>query len=312
MMNVKSIPKNMNQLLPINDEVQEQWQSIVELLASLLDVKVALINRLYNGELENMIVNEAGLEYYNVSGLGVLKDCQIYCERVISEDDFFEITNADKDDVWKHSIGAKKGLITYLGCPIHNPDGELYGTLCLLDDRKKVFKPEVREMMLKMAKIIEDHLILIQSSNTDYITGFYNRKTLSSLVDGPSGVGTYTTAMLIDIDMFEIYNNHFGRLGGDRMLKQVTDIIRDSIDNKAEPFRYSGDEFFVLFEGIGYDQTKKLAELIRMRIAEETRVTVSIGVAEVDAKQTVRELFIKTDKTLFNAKNNAGNIVMTS
>ncbi len=127
--------------------------------------------------------------------------------------------------------------------------------------------------------------------------------------------------LMIDVDDFKSYNDRYGHLVGDRVLKVVAQVLKETVRTVDLVARYGGEEFSVLLlktPGIG---AKTVAERIREKVAEQeiiaagqtTHITVSIGVAELTSSYKDVESFIRpADQALYQAKANGKNCVRLS
>jgi diguanylate cyclase (GGDEF)-like protein len=117
--------------------------------------------------------------------------------------------------------------------------------------------------------------------------------------------------LMIDVDHFKSYNDRYGHLVGDRVLKCVAQILKETIRTVDLAARYGGEEFSVLLLKTPLDGAEKVAERIRQKVQEQevlaakqvTHVTVSIGVAELNPTLKNVEAFIDfADQALYQAK----------
>ncbi|MFA4993365.1 MAG: sensor domain-containing diguanylate cyclase [Candidatus Omnitrophota bacterium] len=125
--------------------------------------------------------------------------------------------------------------------------------------------------------------------------------------------------MMIDIDFFKQYNDKFGHTAGDIVLKKVSFLLKDSL-NQLKPLlcRFGGEEFLVMLPGLDKQKSLMVAEDLRRRIQSEkillrrqnTSVTVSIGISSLplDTKDE-DELVQKADKSMYEAKQKGRNRV---
>ena len=131
--------------------------------------------------------------------------------------------------------------------------------------------------------------------------------------------------IMMDIDHFKAYNDHFGHQGGDECLKAVANTISSVAKRPGDlTARYGGEEFSVILSGTSADDAGKIAEKIRTRIlaldsphpesSTAAVVTLSLGVAslvpEKDSPPSV--LIEKADKALYKAKNSGRNMVVVA
>lgn len=127
--------------------------------------------------------------------------------------------------------------------------------------------------------------------------------------------------IMLDIDHFKDYNDKYGHAAGDKVLKGISDILRQDIPEKDIIARYGGEEFVALFPGEDREKAKTLAEYIRRDIEStpfilrrrETKITVSLGVASFpyDAFNE-EELLKRMDFLLYKAKKEGRNKVCSS
>ncbi len=153
-------------------------------------------------------------------------------------------------------------------------------------------------------------------SITDDLTNLYNYrhfyKTLELEIARMKRQRTSLSLLMFDMDNFKRYNDLYGHLEGDKVLKKVGDIVMRLIRNNVDSgYRYGGDEFAVLLIGATLDQAMPIAERIRMSIEQAgfQDISVSIGVTEFHADYTLREFVRLTDDCLYAAKNSGGNRV---
>ena len=129
----------------------------------------------------------------------------------------------------------------------------------------------------------------------------------------------HLSLMMIDIDFFKQYNDKFGHIVGDLVLKKMGILLKDSL-SEFDPLicRFGGEEFLVMLSGIDKKKSLIIAEELRQRIQKEkimlrrqdTHITVSIGVASLplDTKDQ-DELVQKADKAMYAAKEKGRNQV---
>jgi len=186
-------------------------------------------------------------------------------------------------------------------------------------ERYKVFLNAV-EARIQHKEASERGKALLRLSHTDSLTGLDNRRAVDQkLRDHWSDWqrrGTSFAAILIDVDFFKKYNDHYGHQEGDRCLVLVANALKDSI----EPYngcigRYGGEEFIVLARLQASEQAAELAEAIRgnverLALPHQQRrdgvsvVTISVGAA-FTRNQTgskLERLIHEADRALYSAK----------
>ncbi len=119
--------------------------------------------------------------------------------------------------------------------------------------------------------------------------------------------------LMIDIDFFKHFNDTYGHLNGDKALKGLVTILKETVRPTDVVCRYGGEEFTIILPDTGKEEARLLAEKIRMRIAESqvgpSPLTVSIGVSVLLVGMD-RDSFIRAaDTAMYEAKKNGRNRV---
>ncbi len=161
---------------------------------------------------------------------------------------------------------------------------------------------------------------LLARTGSDALTGALDRHSLESYgrraVEHAAAVSRPLALLLIDIDHFKAFNDRFGHAAGDRKLKQIVAGIMTAARVSDFTYRFGGEEFVVIADGVGEDDALILAERIRRTIAglaARDAVTASIGVATSPADASdYDELFDVADKRLYEAKAAGRNCVIGS
>ena len=209
-------------------------------------------------------------------------------------------------------------------CPIKSR-GRLIGILAM--DRKRsggLYSQEDIELVMSLAGqasiIIENAQLYTQATiraNTDGLTGLYNHRhfheSLEQEIARGARFGTMFSVIMLDIDLFKVYNDIYGHLAGDQILRKMGELIKDSVRKLDIPFRYGGEEFTVILPEARLDDAYKVAE--RMRRAIESKasikampVTVSLGVASWPSDGVTKEEIIGcADAALYRAKQTGRN-----
>ena len=155
-------------------------------------------------------------------------------------------------------------------------------------------------------------------SVTDDLTSLYNHrhffKTLEAELVRLRRQKTSLSLLMFDLDNFKNYNDRYGHLEGDKVLKNVGEIVKHSIRyNVDSGYRYGGDEFAVLLIGAAMDQAMTIAERIRSSIEQTAfqNITVSIGLSEYRDHFDLEGFVKSADNALYTAKHSGGNRIHT-
>jgi len=149
------------------------------------------------------------------------------------------------------------------------------------------------------------------------LTGLGNRRAfhlainevLSSRRYKPLGIA------MIDVDHFKKYNDTYGHLEGDLVLKKLGNVLRRCVREQDTVIRFGGEEFSVIMPGSTLEESRVMAERVRKAIAEERfpnqGITVSIGVSSRSGEDDIDTLLKRADEALYDAKANGRNCVAT-
>jgi diguanylate cyclase (GGDEF)-like protein/putative nucleotidyltransferase with HDIG domain len=118
---------------------------------------------------------------------------------------------------------------------------------------------------------------------------------------------------MLDIDLFKVYNDIYGHLAGDKVLRKIGELIKSSTRSLDMTFRYGGEEFTVILPQAPLDAAYKIAERIRKTVETKTGskampLTVSLGIASWPSDGVTREEIIGcADAALYRAKQTGRN-----
>jgi len=156
-----------------------------------------------------------------------------------------------------------------------------------------------------------------ERAHTDELTGLFNHRYFHERLDEEisrcSRFGDIFSLLFLDMDLFKAYNDIYGHLAGDDMLKQIGQHIKNSIRGIDMAFRYGGDEFTVILPQASLEDSCKVAERIRKRIEVEmdskgAPLTCSLGIASWPTDGVMREEIVQAaDASLYYAKQTGRN-----
>ena len=165
-----------------------------------------------------------------------------------------------------------------------------------------------------------DHLTEI--SNTDELTGLKNRRafntTLKDEIRKASRYKRPFAILMIDADNLKPVNDEFGHEAGDKLIKMIAGVIRESVRDVDLVARYGGDEYVVLMSESNRTNAGVVAERIRKAVentsfnesGKRIYTTVSIGIASFPTDtQNGEELLAIADKRLYICKSTGKNVI---
>lgn len=154
--------KNQKTAIEIPDLILQKWQTIVEVMAQMIHVPVALIMRVKPPYIEVFRTNASDGNPFAVGNRYDL--CGLYCERVISDRERLLVPNALADREWDSNPDLEYGMVSYLGYPIEWPDGEVFGTICVSDTRENHYDDMVDSLILRFKELCDGHLAMLMEN----------------------------------------------------------------------------------------------------------------------------------------------------
>jgi diguanylate cyclase (GGDEF)-like protein len=154
---------------------------------------------------------------------------------------------------------------------------------------------------------------LIRLSRTDGLTGLYNQRYFTSVLEKEMKRATRQkrplSLILVDVDDFKKYNDLHGHLAGDDILTRLAACMRQACRKDVDlAFRYGGDEFVILLpEGSGKTAERVAERLSRFVERDGLGVTLSVGVTELPPLQDLRGAVREADQAMYLAKQLGGN-----
>ena len=156
---------------------------------------------------------------------------------------------------------------------------------------------------------------MLYRATIDPLTELYNRwvfeEEVQSLIKGKSKF----SLLLFDLDDFKRVNDKFGHLAGDKVLKKVGKIIKESIRHTDIPCRYGGEEFVIIFKELSKKDAYIISERIREKIEQQLfrfneqhfTVTISGGIASYPEDGNILdEVIKKADEILYKECKKSG------
>ncbi|ENM5784775.1 GGDEF domain-containing protein [Vibrio metoecus] len=168
-------------------------------------------------------------------------------------------------------------------------------------------------------KLAQHQLELEHLTHMDHLTQVYNRYAMDSLLPQALDIARLdkmsAAILMIDIDCFKEYNDGYGHIQGDEVLRKISQTLRRWKSNLELCFRYGGDEFLIFMTGANVEQCQQRAEELMGMIANlhiphhssrvSDHVTITIGIRHCDLierEMTAEKLVSVADKALFHAK----------
>jgi diguanylate cyclase len=179
-------------------------------------------------------------------------------------------------------------------------------------------KSQIDQLRVEMQKVMV-------ASLTDPLTGLANRKSLQQSLQKAMAAaaesGEPLAVVMGDIDHFKRFNDCWGHLTGDQVLRLVAQTLKNNVRAQDSVARYGGEEFAVVLPNAPLKAAYAVADNVRRMIMSREivnrttgqdlgRVTISFGVASAQAHDTIDSLVARADACLYAAKCNGRNRVI--
>ena len=145
----------------ISPEILQNWQRIVDLMAKISESPAGLIMKFEAGQSINVLVASANQQNLWEVGDNCALDSGLYCEEVIRRRDLLLVPNAAVDSDWENNPDMDLGMSFYLGYPLLWPDGEVFGTICVLDNHDNQIASAYRDLIFQFKKVVDTDLKML-------------------------------------------------------------------------------------------------------------------------------------------------------
>jgi PAS domain S-box-containing protein len=146
--------------IEIPSDAVKKWQQIVDLLADIVHVPSAVVCKLdapHYSQYRILASSKSAKNPFPVDDTFAM-DIGTFCETVIKSREPLLVANALEDDKWKRAPEIKVGMISYLGLPVVWPDGHMFGTICVLDDKANPYSDVYQQLLLHCRDVLQADL----------------------------------------------------------------------------------------------------------------------------------------------------------
>jgi len=205
----------------------------------------------------------------------------------------------------------------------------LVGVICVTDKKDEILYGEpFNNIDLKILITIASKVVIALEnvkmyndlnllSHTDPITQIYNYRLFSQSLDREISrfkrEKNELAIFMMDLDSFKSYNDTFGHIEGDELLKNLGKILKENLRESDIVCRYAGDEFCVVLPNTNIEGALKAAEKVVKGVREfphfKRVVTISIGIAPYEEGLDKKDFIKRADAALYEAKHSGKNTV---
>ncbi len=230
----------------------------------------------------------------------------------------------DRTHKVKTSLRTVNGTaVTLLSARAIEVDGQQCGIYTFIDI--SALESEQREHHVTqdlLSKTVREHAnekdVLAYLAIFDPLTRIPNRRGLDVRLAEEfvrsDRYGSALSILLFDVDHFKAVNDEHGHDAGDAALRQVALLLQEACRGPDFVGRWGGEEFIMILPETGLEAARDVASRVRARVADEVLVgaanlTVSVGVASLEAGDSTDRLFKRVDRALYAAKTRGRNRV---
>lgn len=317
---MKEVSINYRENLIVYDQKSliDKWQRIINMGADILNVKAGLIMKITKSHMEVFLKSQNPENPYPSNGKDKL--CNgLYCETVLGTNRELYIENALKTKVWANNPDVKINMISYLGYPIRYPNGDSFGTICVLHDEPLKLKDKHKLFLATLRDSIEKDLLLeekMQEINLlvtkDQLTMLNNRRSIDQKIEKiqaliDRNIGQYLITM-IDLNNFKSTNDIYGHSIGDKVLVEFSKIIKKRLRTTDFIGRFGGDEFIIISQNTSKLKFEKVMNCIHETyikdpLIEKYKGSFSYGISSTSTNKTnIKEIIAEADKLMYKNK----------
>src|SRR5262245_11712467 len=140
--------------IQVPPDIIRKWQEIVDLLADLMHVPSASIMRVEPPHIKVFVSSAAKGNPCEPGSV----DTGPYCQAVLKSGQPLRVPDARGDEAWRSNPHVKSGMISYLGVPISWPDGEIFGTICIRDNKRNAYNEAYLKLLLHFRDLLQADL----------------------------------------------------------------------------------------------------------------------------------------------------------
>lgn len=276
-----------------------KWQKTVDLMTTLFQAPAGFIVQHTHQGYQTTIASQQDENPYG-PGVVIEPDENIFCRKIVQTGQELYVQKATEEHEWQTNPEvANDGFNSYLGVPIHWPNGQPFGTICVMDFKVTNYDDSYMELIRQFRDIVQADLLLLdhfdqfrELAMTDELTRLYNRRGFETVAEQRIQLAKRNDARLslvyMDMNGLKSINDQLGHHLGDKALTYVADSLRQHFRSSDVLARIGGDEFLLLAETDNLnalnDSCDKVDQALKQYFSEHPTITtgVSFGVLQID------------------------------
>lgn len=296
---------SLHSLRILDTQPEERFDRVTRMARRMFDVEMCLVS----------LVDSHRQWFKSKQGIDACETPRAisFCGHAILDEQILLVTDARTDPRFADNplVTGEPKIRFYAGCPIHSPDGQRIGTLCLIDSKPGEFSADDEAMLRDFAKLVEDELALLSQTTVDELTRVSNRLGFNTIARHMLSLcqRTSTTAEMVffDLDRFKTVNDDFGHAAGDKILKLFAKLLTKCFRATDVVARLGGDEFVVLMTGTddcaaALTRLEELAKAESKSIKGELVWSVGRVIFDPERHQTLESMLAEADSRMYENK----------
>jgi len=318
--NQEKFVKITNPSMPnISNVIMGKWQRIINIMAKIMNIPAGLIMQITKDSLVVFLKSQNEENPYREGGSDKLGN-GLYCETVIGTDQDLLVKNALNDIYWRDNPDTKLNMISYYGLPIHWPNKEFFGTICVLDNKENNYSDEYKALLKEFRDAIETDLKTLMYerklkffADMDILTSSYNRNKIEKILKKQFSLSlednSIFSVVIMDINQLKKINDENGHMLGDKVIKTFANSFKSVISKDCSFGRWGGDEFVLICPNVNsIELEQKLAEVFPI-VTDNMRKIIDYasycyGCAQFNPnEENYHKLLTRADSDLYKWKN---------
>ena len=301
--------ESLHSLNILDTPAEERFDRLTRLAKQLFQVKASLVSLVDTDR--QWFKSCSGVEGVTETGRDVA-----FCGHTILGDEIFLVSDTfnDKRFFDNPCVTGPPNIRFYAGCPISSYDGSKLGTLCIIDDKPRVFNLDELTALKDLAAMAEQEMMAVQIASLDELTKISNRRGFTTLGEKSLQLckrqNLSAALIFLDLNKFKQINDQFGHAEGDNALITFAEAMKKTFRDSDVFARLGGDEFAVLLTDTNTSSAEESVARFREEIESinmsENRgydIEFSEGIVSIDdGNESIQSLIDRADELMYKNK----------